>query len=744
MIKSIEICNTATFSNIVTTLDDLKKFNFFFGANGTGKTTISKIIAEPTQFPACSIAWTRNLPLETRVYNRDFVERNFTSIIKGVFTLGEQEADTIARVNIIKDDIDKLKVDIGTLTATLQGDDGNGGKKQELSQLEIAYAERFWTAKQKHGIKLAGGLKGFVKSKDHFKAKILAESNNNNADLKLLDDLEAKAAKVFSGTLVESQTISMVQPQKLLSFEQDPMLAKCIIGKDDVDIAAIIKKLGNSDWVRQGLSFYKANDGVCPFCQQKTDESFSRSLSEYFDETFERDSSAINSLVTSYSIESNRIQNEIQAIIDQHSEFIDNEKLESQKKLLDSIIITNVQRLDQKKREPSQIIELESLHDITSNLVALISSANEKINTHNAVIRNLESEKKALTAQIWKFIVEQQKGDITNYQSKKTNLQTVINSIETKIKTKTLEQNAKKSELEKLEKQIVSIQPTLDGINNILASFGFKNFSLAKGNDGKSYKLVRANGSDAHDTLSEGERNFVTFLYFYHLLKGSHTESGMTADRIVVFDDPVSSLDSDVLFIVSTLIRELFEDVCQNQGTIKQIFVLTHNVYFHKEVTYNSKRRGGLLNEESFWLIKKKDVDSIVERYTTNPIKTSYELLWEEIRSERRNNATIRNTLRRILESYFKLLGDIPLDDLYKRFNGDNKVKCKALCSWVHDGSHPSAFNDEHYIALDETTIALYLDVFRQIFEQCGHIAHYNMMMNIHPETESSTGGALA
>ena len=34
----------------------------------------------------------------------------------------------------------------------------------------------------------------------------------------------------------------------------------------------------------------------------------------------------------------------------------------------------------------------------------------------------------------------------------------------------------------------------------------------------------------------------------------------MTSDRVVVFDDPVSSLDSNVLFVVSILIKELFKE----------------------------------------------------------------------------------------------------------------------------------------------------------------------------------------
>ena len=91
--------------------------------------------------------------------------------------------------------------------------------------------------------------------------------------------------------------------------------------------------------------------------------------------------------------------------------------------------------------------------------------------------------------------------------------------------------------------------------------------------------------------------------------------------------------------------------------------VYKRQVYFHKEVTYNSKRpKDKLLKDESFWLIKKRGDYSFVEQQEQNPIKTSYELLWEEVRAkpEQRNNATIQNTLRRILENYFKLLGGIP------------------------------------------------------------------------------------
>jgi wobble nucleotide-excising tRNase len=186
---------------------------------------------------------------------------------------------------------------------------------------------------------------------------------------------------------------------------------------------------------------------------------------------------------------------------------------------------------------------------------------------------------------------------------------------------------------------------------------------------------------------------------------------------------------------VSTLIRELIQDTREKQRINQAVFILTHNIYFHKEVTFEKKRNNGLLlSGETFWLVKKKGKVSYVENQTQNPIKTSYELLWDEVRKETRNNATIQNTLRRILEYYFKLIGNVPLHELYKKFEGEDKIICKALCSWINDGSH-STFEEVFYTPLDSEMIQKYLGVFKQIFKQTHQIAHYNMMMD--PETEN-------
>ena len=90
MIESISVANTATFGDTTERLSSLSTFNYVFGTNGTGKTTISRIIAHSNGYPDCSVSWENGQELKTAVLNRDFVDKNFDQL-KGVFTLGEKQ-----------------------------------------------------------------------------------------------------------------------------------------------------------------------------------------------------------------------------------------------------------------------------------------------------------------------------------------------------------------------------------------------------------------------------------------------------------------------------------------------------------------------------------------------------------------------------------------------------------------------------------------------------------------------------
>jgi hypothetical protein len=80
--------------------------------------------------------------------NRDFVEKNFDQM-RGVFTLGEKEKDTEDKIKAAKEDKDKEQEKLNNLRRTLGGNDGTGGKKGELAQLEGDARDKFWVPVEK-------------------------------------------------------------------------------------------------------------------------------------------------------------------------------------------------------------------------------------------------------------------------------------------------------------------------------------------------------------------------------------------------------------------------------------------------------------------------------------------------------------------------------------------------------------------------------------------------------------------
>ena len=131
-------------------LNDLRRINYIFGANGTGKTTISRVIAQVNGHDHCPLVWQGSTALECRVYNRDFVDRNFNQggPLQGVFTLGENQVEAEQKIDALKPKIDKLSADISSLNIQLEGMNGESGKRKELDDLEPTLREKCWRQKK--------------------------------------------------------------------------------------------------------------------------------------------------------------------------------------------------------------------------------------------------------------------------------------------------------------------------------------------------------------------------------------------------------------------------------------------------------------------------------------------------------------------------------------------------------------------------------------------------------------------
>lgn len=739
MIDTLAIDQVATFVNR-RTMAGLKDINFVFGANGAGKTTIGRVVANKStpDHANCSIMWRDGIEMQTLVYNRDFVDANFNTEgnLKGIFTLGEKDIANELAVRAKKEEVDRYVKEIAQRANTLGDAVQKSGKFGELSELEADFKERCWKQKRKHEASFSEAFTGVKTDAAKFKERLLQQLQTNTAEPQTLDYLTERAATVFGVAPQRQATLPTLVFGGIVALEADPVLSKKVVGREDVDIAEMIHRLGHSDWVKAGQAHYETSAPKCPFCQQATHEGLMASLKSYFDETFERDLEAIAELQAAYDRENKSLLLALTAIEESTSTFLDKAAFAREQTTIEAKLRANSLLLANKRKEPSAPQELESLAEPLAAISDMIVAANKKVAEHNRIVDGISAEKTKLVAQVWRHIVDEMKVDLEIYGRKKAGFTTAIESLKSQIKLAEEAKGRAERELRELEKKGTTVQPTVDAINDLLKSFGFKTFTLAKAGDQPHYKLVRHDGKDAKHSLSEGEKSFVTFLYFYHLVKGSDSESGAARDRVVVFDDPVSSMDSDVLFIVSSLIRALFDDMKNDRGYVKQVFVLTHNVYFHKEVCFVSPQRkggakGGKRAERnlgrSYWVVRKSPTGALIDRFDDNPIKTSYELLWDEVRKDERNSLTIQNTMRRILEHYFKILGGVDFDDLCEKFDGREKLVCRSLLSWVNDGSHFS--HDDAHFAFGPDAIDDQVAIFKKIFERAEHLPHYEMMM---------------
>ena len=78
----------------------------------------------------------------------------------------------------------------------------------------------------------------------------------------------------------------------------------------------------------------------------------------------------------------------------------------------------------------------------------------------------------------------------------------------------------------------------------------------------------------------------ISFLYFIGTCTGRPAADAPEKKKIIVIDDPISSLSHIHVFNVSCLLREKFIDKVKGKHPFEQVFILTHSLYFFYEVVY--------------------------------------------------------------------------------------------------------------------------------------------------------------
>ncbi len=745
-ISQIVLKNAATFDENGANFKDLNSINFIYGANGSGKTTTSSFlknlaenITPEDKFANSEIKWHNGESLKIEVYNKQFKEEQFrNSQVKGIFTLGKKTNENLENIKSKKESINKWNEKKIKNEKILQD------LTQEKKEKEKDFTDSCWEKLYKKNEEdFKETLEGF-KRKEKFKEKILEKFKNNEhneSEIVRLEELKENIRIVFS----KNQTKLVPLECNLTDFdsvENHSIWEQKIVGSGDVAIADLIKKLSNEDWVAQGREYLSKDGNACPFCQQETiTEEFKKQLESYFDTNYQESTETIKEKIEDYA-------SRIAKVLERLDEIVETEqknqqaklKIESFKRIIETLrskINGNWQKMHDKSKEMSRSFKLESTKNEIKEIRDLIETANQQITNHNEIIKDIENQKEICVEQTWKFLVNEFKSDIQEYNKKHCGLEKGIKKFENEIRENEKKIEELENEIRELEKNMVSIKPIVNEINALLKGYGFTNFSLACTEDEKSYRIQRENGQLVGETLSEGEVTFITFLYYYHLTKGSLKENDISKNKVLVIDDPISSLDSNILFIVSVLVKDLMKETTKEKTNIKQVIILTHNTYFYKEITlkYDLKHYKDKHDKRkySFWIIKKDNNVSKIEKFEEDPIKNSYELLWQEVRQAKKDNniswVSLQNVMRRIIEYYFRILGGFKHNDSLSEYfeNIEEKRVCNSFISWFNDGSH--GISDDLFVQSQDTSIEIYLKVFENIFKVTGHEAHYKMMM---------------
>ncbi len=400
----------------------------------------------------------------------------------------------------------------------------------------------------------------------------------------------------------------------------------------------------------------------------------------------------------------------------------------------------NEKLIIKKQENPSLSISINSISELIKALNLLIIEANKLITIFNSKISEFSVSEGNITNQFWTLIRCESSLKLDEYD--KFDLNSVKKELRYKRQLgrlspikKSLEEQ-KKIELTKT----TNIEESRDKINARLHSLGVEGFSvdIVEGNIGSRYRIVRS-GTDQpiFKTLSEGEKTIITFIYFLESILGVDPQLGNSnlQSRIVVIDDPISSLSHNYIYDIARLIKRIFieEDVVntkgnkkkENQLVVNQLFVLTHSLYFFHELMLQ-----GLNIENSrnlFRVIKNKN--SNITSLKKNEIQNSYQEYWTIFKESTEGSifvSVLPNVMRNILEEFFSFIhkrGKLK-EVLGELSDQDNDFM--ALERYVNRESHSDLLNLAHF---KEIPISKYREIFRRIFERSGHIEHYEIMM---------------
>ncbi|MBN2895327.1 MAG: AAA family ATPase [Campylobacterales bacterium] len=724
MITLIKLKNVASYRS-ERTLNTDKKINLVYGLNGTGKTTLSNFLKNKnnSKFNDCSISGGETAKI--LVYNQEFINENFyeKEDLKGVFTISEPNVTAEENVKNAKAEIDKLETQEKAKKIELDEINGaNGKKKKKLSEA----TEKIWNIKTT----FSGGdrildycLEGVKGSKDALFNHIKSLVKPLTKPTKTTDDLKKEISKIEGDDAISLDPLQKIVLSGVIELENNSIFDEVIVGNKDSTVASLIEKFQNSDWVKLGLGYLpdEINEATsCPFCQQETvTKNLADEIKNYFDKTYEDKINLLKGIKSKYETIKNNIPSIDSFLVNDYVNAVKIE-LESLHTKLLTVLSQNITAIDNKIKLPSNKVTLQGSSQALKNFNELVEKINQEMTQHNEKIKNKKNVKEIIKKEFWEIMrweydvhISSYEKDLKDLEKEEAKVNLALQKIKDDIK-------AQRDVIKENQDKTINIEKVIELINYQLALLGLHGFEIKPFED-KFYRIVRENESKPEfKSLSEGEKMIISFLYFVELCKGKESETEEIKNKIVVIDDPISSLSHNYIFNVAQLTKKEF---FESQNYL-QVFVLTHSMYFFHELCKIHNKK----DKKLFRIVRGNDKSSLILEMLQDEIQNDYQAYWKILKDHENGNAhdnILANAMRNILENFF---GFIDNEKMKESVNKLDSIKYGAFLRYIDRESHSDQINISDVKEID---VSLFKEAFKQIFEESGNIKHFNKMMNI-------------
>ncbi len=661
-------------------IEDFKEKNILYGWNYSGKTTLSRIFSALRDqslhhdFPNALFKLTHDkgyldqsnlssFPYKVAVYNAEYAKDN----------LRWEYDENINAIFFEVGDNAKIATEVEQIAALIEGINGSltvKGKKEkyrlaidEYNNFENLYTQEASRIKNDAFISLIDFNKGHLrKIKD-----------------KILPDLDSYIINSKDELSILSRTIKVEEPKPKMdivnfesSFSKIVMSANEALSKvpSKTSVIAILdKKTDAYEWAKSGLDLHNKSDD-CLFCgNSMTDDRFDI-LTRYFENESSQLKTQINEILSQISLEEIKVDSlNMPSSINDFNDGFHNEYQKREAKITKEvkkykILLGKISNSLKKKSTEKIYSKLDGNYkeDAINSLELGISLLNELIIKNNTFVDNFEetikTERERYKNHLVAVFLKQ-----SNYIVKKTKYDKAEQQI-----------GKLNDQVKKYEADIFRLNALKESdaegcvqFNSFVQSFLSRDdIKIELNNATKKFNLMR--GTVFAQNLSEGEKMAISFSHFLVNLK-SIEQKGKLVDYIIYIDDPISSLDSNHIFQINSLLKETFFHLVadpQNpknssswQIKCRQLFISTHNFEFFtllKELPTKTYRK------DSRYFITRKLTESSIEALPKvyNDFSSEYHYLFGEILNftkEQNKSASnklliIPNILRRFLEMY--------------------------------------------------------------------------------------------